>query len=45
MGAQIDWQALPILVEIFAIDDIERLLCDLVSIRNFQLENNGRIRD
>lgn len=34
MGGGIDWTALPVLVPIFGVEDVERLLLDLIVIRN-----------
>jgi hypothetical protein len=36
MGGIIDWQALPIISEIYGITDIETLLINLTAIRNNQ---------
>lgn len=35
MGGEIDWNALPVVAEIFGIDDIESLVFQLVEIREF----------
>lgn len=35
MDGQIDWSALPVLVEVFGVDDVETLLAELVSIRKY----------
>ena len=34
MDGGIDWAALPVLVEIYGVDDIEVLLAELLSIRS-----------
>lgn len=34
MGGQIDWGALPILVGMFGVDDVEALVNDLVTVRD-----------
>jgi len=33
MDGQIDWAALPLLVEVYGVDDIEILLAELMAIR------------
>jgi hypothetical protein len=35
MGGTIEWQALPIVAEMYGIADVEQLICDLVTIREF----------
>lgn len=35
MGGEIDWNALPVVAEIFGIEDIESLVFQLVEIREF----------
>lgn len=37
----IDWQALPVLVELHGITDIDMLISDLFVIRDFQARANG----
>lgn len=32
----LDWAALPVVAEVFGIDDIEGLITDLAAIRDFQ---------
>jgi hypothetical protein len=34
MGNAIDWSALPLLVELYGIDDVEQLLVQLIVIRD-----------
>lgn len=41
MGGEIDWAALPLLCEIYGVDDIEALVLGLVAIREFQREQNS----
>lgn len=36
MGRQIDWSALPIIVEYLDVDDVEILIDGLLEIRNYQ---------
>lgn len=36
MGAALDWAALPLVVELLGADDVERLVVELVAIRDFQ---------
>jgi hypothetical protein len=36
MGGAIDWQALPVVAELYGITDIQQLIDDLVTIRNHQ---------
>lgn len=36
----IDWQALPVVVEMLGVRDIEGLIADLVAIREFQNRSN-----
>jgi len=35
MGGQIDWSALPVLCEVHGVDDVERLIRELIAIRAF----------
>jgi hypothetical protein len=35
MGGEIDWAALPVIAEMFGIDDVEELIVQLVEIREF----------
>lgn len=37
MGGAIDWQALPLVAEMFGIEDIEILIAQLVAIREFKV--------
>ena len=37
----LDWQALPLLVEIHGITDVDTLIAELVAIRNFQDSLDG----
>jgi len=36
MGGAIDWQAIPICMELFGIEDVESLIFHLVLIRDFK---------
>ncbi len=36
MGGCLDWHALPLVVEIFGIDDVETFVQQLIAIRDFQ---------
>lgn len=36
MGSSIDWAALPIVAELFGIDDLESFIAQLVAIRDWQ---------
>lgn len=38
MGGQIDWNALPILCEMYGITDVEGFIAQLVTIRNAKSE-------
>jgi hypothetical protein len=38
MGGQIDWQAIPILSEVYGIEKIDFFINDLVSIRDHLLD-------
>lgn len=38
MGGVIDWQALPVLIEMYGIEDVETLLRQLITIRNHQTD-------
>ena len=33
MGGQVDWAALPVLCEIYGVEDVEKLLVELEAIR------------
>lgn len=35
MGKKIDWEALPVLLELYHVPDIEQLIDDLTEIRDF----------
>jgi len=37
----LDWQALPLLVEVHGVTDIETLIAELVAIREFMGERDG----
>jgi hypothetical protein len=37
----LDWQALPLLVDVHGIADVELLIAELVAIREFMEERNG----
>lgn len=41
MGGEINWTALPILVELHGVLDVEKLIVCLIAIR----EHNQRVRD
>lgn len=36
MGCRLDWAALPIVAELFGIDDVETLITQLVALRDHQ---------
>lgn len=36
MGRTIDWNALPILVEIYGVKDVESLIAQLIVMRDFE---------
>ena len=40
MDCVIDWMALPVLVELHSIDDVERLINDLYCIKGFDDDRN-----
>lgn len=35
MDGQIDWSALPLLVDVYGVDDVEILLAELMAIRKY----------
>lgn len=39
MGGTLDWNALPVVADLFGIDDIEGLINRLATIRDWQAEN------
>lgn len=39
MGGTIDWQALPLIVEMLGIDDVETFVHRLTAVRDWQQEN------
>ena len=43
MDGHIDWAALPLMVEVYGVDDIEILLSELVAIRKYvrMMAENG----
>lgn len=36
MGAQIDWAGLPVVCELLGIEDVPRLVTEMLAIRDFQ---------
>lgn len=44
MGGAIDWQALPILIELRGVpdDDLESLIRELITLREFNQSNRGK---
>lgn len=40
MGSSMEWQALPVVVEILGVQDIEGLITELAAIRDFQNRSN-----
>lgn len=40
MGGEINWAALPVVAELFGIEDIEPFLMQLVAIRDWQRDNS-----
>lgn len=41
MGGAVDWGALPLLVEMLGVEDVEGLVVRLSVIRNWRAENRG----
>lgn len=41
MGGVIDWAALPVVVEMFGVDDVDSLVRDLVTIREYNARKSG----
>lgn len=41
MDGAIDWAGLPLVAEIYGATDIERLVIDLIEIRNFKRDQHG----
>ena len=41
MGAQVDWTALPIIIEMLGVDDPEQLIRHVTLIRDTPSESNG----
>ena len=37
----LDWQALPLLVEVHGVSDVETLIAEMVAIREFMGERDG----
>ncbi len=38
MGGMLDWSALPVLVDVYGVDDVETLIKQLTTIRDDQAE-------
>ena len=41
MGQQLDWSALPVIAELFGIDDVEEFSDDILCIRDHLSKSNG----
>lgn len=41
MGGEIQWSALPYLIEVYDVDDVERLTADLIAIREHMRRKHG----
>ncbi|SEN70841.1 hypothetical protein SAMN05216404_106150 [Nitrosospira multiformis] len=40
MGGTLDWNALPILTEIYGVSDVEVLIAQLIAMRDFEWPKN-----
>lgn len=41
MGGQVDWSALPLLCELFGINDVEQFIVEVLVVRDFMTRQHG----